>query len=200
LPPNERSIKFPKVIFVILVVLSLIIVAASATSVTIASTVVEAKYGLLTYIFYLDSDSVETTTPNVNTEMTPPTTTGDQAIVAGDSAYLWSTEFASSTTISAGAWLVDLWALSLLEGSFTVTAYVTNSAGTVQSTVASGVATTTLSDTEASASAEFLGAQVTVPAGGYIEVELTAPTLGVILLYWGTAQLTDFQIPRVVLT
>ena len=190
-----------KVALVALLSISIVLISAGASMATVTTFKHEAKYGILIYVYYLDSSTVSSTTPSVNTAMTPPTGTGSQLLLVGESAYLWSTQFSSATTISSGKWLLDLWAESVLGGSFTVSIYVTNSAGTIQSTVVNAGTTGTIGTlTEAQVSTTFSGSQVSVPANGYIEVELTAPTVGAIELYWGAAQLTDFQVPKTVLS
>jgi hypothetical protein len=190
-----------KLVFAILVTISLIGIAANATSASVTAIKVEAKYGILIYTYYLISSTVTTTTPSTNTALIPPTGTGTHTFLAiSETAYLWSTQFPTATTISPGAWLLDLWASSVLGGTMTVSIYITNSAGTIQSTIVSSGTTSTIGETKGQVATTFIGSEVSVPANGYIEVEVTAPTLSVITMDWGAAQLTDFQVPKTVLS
>jgi hypothetical protein len=85
-----------------------------------------------------------------------------------------------------------------------ISIYVTIGAGTVLSTIVSGASTPTIGTSETQVSMSFSSASVTVPAGGYISVVLFAPTGSgnpqSYTIYWGTGQLTNFQVPITVLT
>jgi hypothetical protein len=183
-----------------LIILSVIGVSASATSVTIASVHDEVKYAILTYVYYLISSTVTTTTPSTNTALTPPGGSGSHNLLIGSSAYLWSTQFLAATTISSGNWLLDLWASSLLGGSMTVSIYITDSSGAVQSTIVNGGTTNAIGASNGQVATSFSGSQVSVPSNGYIEVVLTIPAVSTMTLYWGVAQLTNFQVPKTVLS
>jgi hypothetical protein len=85
-----------------------------------------------------------------------------------------------------------------------VSIYVTNSAGTVQSTIVSNAVTPVIGTSITQVAMRFSGSSVTVPAGGYINVVLYAPTGSgnptYYNIYWGTGQLTNFQVPYRVLS
>jgi hypothetical protein len=51
-------------------------------------------------------------TPSTNTAFTPSSSNGAYSVAKSSSAYLWSPQFGSATTISAGNWVLGLWATS----------------------------------------------------------------------------------------
>jgi len=77
--------------------------------------------------------------------------------------------------------------------TFSVSIYVTNSAGTTTSTVASGVTSPTLTTSATEYVMAFSGSQVSIPANGYISVVIVAST-GSDVVFWGGTQPTDFQV------
>ncbi len=83
-----------------------------------------------------------------------------------------------------------------------ISIYVTNSAGTAQSTISSDVVTSTIGTSKTAIVVESSGSQVSVPSSGYIEAVLDAPSSGPssFTIYWGKAQLTDFQVPYHILS
>jgi len=184
----------------VFVLIAAIAVGSYATSVSVTTTKLAASGGNLTYLYFESTTASSTTSPSVNTALAQPSGTGTTTISRGSTVRLWSTQFSASRTISAGTWVVDLWALaSGRSGALTVSVYVTNSAGTVQSTIASSVSTPTIDTSKTQAAIQQSGSSVTVPASGYVEVSLTAPSGGSsptsFTLYWGKAQGTDFQVP-----
>jgi hypothetical protein len=183
------------VLFVILVTI------AYAAAVSVSTEKLQSLYGELRYVYYETSSTVSTTTPNVNTAMTPPTGTGETEILASSSAYLWSTQFQQQTPVSAGVWVLNFWASGLSAGgSFTISIYVTNSAGTKVSTLVGGASSGALSLSETEVTNAFSASAATIPASGYVEVVLASSVLGAAFLDWGSGQLTDFQLPQSVLT
>jgi len=82
---------------------------------------------------------------------------------------------------------------SISSDTASVSIYITGSTGTVTSTVANSVQSPTLGTSEAEISMIFAGAQVTVPANGYISVVIVASSGTTV--YWGVGQPTDFQVP-----
>jgi hypothetical protein len=113
--------------------------------------------------------------------------------------YLYSPAFASSLSVPAGNWVVDLWASSKTTGkTMTVAIYIVNSAGTVVSTVNGGTSTPPIPGAASEAGVTLAGAAVTIPAGDYIRVAFTAPggpgTSPSFTVYWGDAQPTNFQV------
>jgi hypothetical protein len=182
-------------------VVAIVAINASAAIVNIISERLQTKYGELTFLFYETSSTVSTTTPNVNTATTPPSGTGSTEILAGSSAYLWSTEFQKATSVSRGNWVLNFWALGLgLSGSATISIYVTNSAGTEVSTLVSGGSSGSIGLSKSEISDELSCSAATIPAGGYIEVVLTSALTSAMVLYWGSGQLTDFQVPETILS
>jgi hypothetical protein len=85
-----------------------------------------------------------------------------------------------------------------------VSIYVTNSAGTVQSTIVSNALTPTIETSVTQVAMTFSGNSLTVPAGGYLNVVLFAPTGSghptYFTIYWGVGQFTNFQVPYRVLS
>jgi trimeric autotransporter adhesin len=51
-------------------------------------------------------------TPSTNTAQTQSGSSGSYSVTRGSSAYLWSSQFTSVTTISSGTWVLGLWATS----------------------------------------------------------------------------------------
>jgi len=80
-----------------------------------------------------------------------------------------------------------------------VSIYVTGPTGTVVTTVASNVQSPVLGTAEGLFSMAFAEAQVSIPASDYLSVVITASS-DTCTVYWGTGQLTDFQVPVKVLT
>lgn len=195
----------PTILFVFLVLICTLGVSSFyASSVNISRTTFQADYGTLTYVYFETSSGPGSSTPGTNTALIPSLGSGSYAVSRGSSAYLWSAPFAQAATVSAGTWVLDLWAAGSSSGVMKVSIYVTNSGGTVQSTIASSVATSTIGSTETQVVLRFSGVQVSVPASGYIEVELYAPSGSgnprSFTIYWGAAQQTDLQVPYSVLS
>lgn len=189
---------------VALIFTGIFFIASSATLVPVASQHLQTKAGLLTYVYFETVSGPGSTTPSTNTAQTPPGGSGSYLISRGTSAYLWSPQFTSVTQISSGTWVLDLWAAGKSSGSMQVSIYVTNSAGTVQSTIVSNAATPTIGTSITQVKMTFSGNSVTVPAGGYLNVVLTAPTGSgnpqSYTIYWGTGQFTNFQVPYRILS
>lgn len=76
----------------------------------------------------------------------------------------------------------------------------TDSTGALVSTLLSSTTTNSLLSTETQTATIFSISAGSIPAGGYIEVILSAPTSTSITIYWGVGQPTNFQLPRVVAT
>ena len=82
---------------------------------------------------------------------------------------------------------------TLSSNTVSVSVYVANSAGTSTATVASSLQSPLLATTKSEISMMFSASQVTIPANGYIEIVILAPT-GARTIYWGAGQPTDFQV------
>jgi hypothetical protein len=173
-------------------------IVSFAASVTVTAVNYQAQVGSLDYVYYETVAGPSSTTPGANTAQSPPTGSGSYLILVGSSAYLWSPQFSSAVTISAGTWVLDFWAFGIALGSMTVSIYTTTSTGAAHNTIVSG-AGETLSAAKTQIVSRFTSPSTTVPAGGYIEVVLTAPTLSAATIYWGSGELTNFQVPYRVL-
>jgi hypothetical protein len=182
------------------VVLPALVMVSFAASVTRTDVTYQAQAGTLSFVYFETASGSTSTTPGTNTAQTPPTGTGTYEILVGDSEYVYSPQFAASTTISAGVWVFDYWALGLtLAGSMTISIATVTSTGTVQTTVVSA-ASETLTLTKTQIVLRASSPQVTVPANGYIRVQLTAPALSAAEISWGSGQLTNVQVPYRVLS
>lgn len=82
---------------------------------------------------------------------------------------------------------------SISSNAASVSIYVTNSAGTTTATVASSVPSSVIGTSEFEYTMIFSAAQVTIPAGGYISIVITASATS-LTIYWGAGQLTNFQV------
>jgi hypothetical protein len=175
-----------------------------AATVTVTMTTTQQQSGVLTNVYYETADGVSGSTPSVNTALNPPTGTGHYTITRGSSTYLWSPQFANSIVIPAQAWVLDMWVSGASSGTMTITIVTTDSSGTTSKTVVSGVSTGSISNSESQVVTTFSGVQATIPANGYIQVTLTAPTgpgnPKSFTVYWGAGQLTDFQVMMSVLS
>ncbi|MCX6654844.1 MAG: hypothetical protein NTY03_06950, partial [Candidatus Bathyarchaeota archaeon] len=94
---------------VVLIFMGIFFIASSATLVPVASQRLQTKAGLLTYVYFETVSGPSSPTPSPNTAQTPPSGSSSYTINQGVTGYLWSPQFTSSTTISAGKWVVDLW-------------------------------------------------------------------------------------------
>jgi hypothetical protein len=182
--------------------IGLLAAGSFATSVTVTSSTVATDSGYLTSVYYENANGRTGAAPNVNTALSPPGTTGSYAITRGSSDILWSSHFSSATTIPAGPWGLDLWALASSSGSLTVSIVITNSAGTTTATVLSTGSTSAVGTSKKQVFTSFSGSGVAVPADGYVKITLTAPTGGgnpsSFTVYWGKGQLTSFQFNTVI--
>jgi len=189
----------------VLILVAAVSMGSFATNVTVTTTRLAGSAGTLTYAYFESASASSGTSPSVNTALSQPSGTGTTTISRGSTVDLWSTQFASSRTLATGTWVIDIWALANgRSGQLTVSVYVTNSAGTVQSTVLASASTPTVGTSKTQVAVTASGLSLTVPASGYVEVTLTAPsgtgTPTSFTLYWGKAQGTDFQIPVSVVT
>jgi len=187
-----------RALFLVILFVGMLGVSSYATSVSVSTSSAADRAGLLTYIYFENANAGTTSTPTADTSLAAPSTTGSYVVNRGNTVYLWSTPFSTSRTIPAGSWVLDLWALAAKSGSMTVSILVTNAAGTTVATVLSSGTTSSIGTTKAQVATTFSGSSVTVPANDYILVKLTAPT-GTsnptsFTIYWGKAQLTDFQV------
>ena len=183
-------------------IVAVLSVGSYATSVTVTQMSVASSSGTLTYVYFESAAAAAGTSPAVNTALSQPSGTGSTTINRGGTDSLWSIKFANAWTIAAGFWVVDIWAAGASKGSMTVSIYITNPAGVVQTTIANGVSTPSISNTKNQVAFTVGGAAASIPANGYIEVSFTAPTgpgnPTSFTMYWGKAQGTNFQVPMAV--
>jgi hypothetical protein len=184
-----------------MILLSIVGMTSSyANPVQVVSIQLQTHGGVLTSVYFIYSSTLGSSTPSTNTQMTSPSGSGSHSIAKVGYGYIWSPQFGSATTISAGTWTVDLWVANSKSGTGLVSIYTTDSAGTIQSTLVDAVATPSFSSSsETQLVMRFSLAQVSVPANGYIEVTFQPAARNAGTLYWGTAQLSNFQVPTVVL-
>ncbi len=81
-----------------------------------------------------------------------------------------------------------------------LTLRTTDSAGTLVSTLLSSTNGVPVLATQTQTTIVFSISSGSIPAGGYLEVIITAPSTATITVFWGVGQPTNFQVPRVVLT
>lgn len=98
-----------------------------------------------------------------------------------------SCAFGTSTTY----WGVLCDALMPARETITISYYTTNSAGTVQSTMASGSAATI---TALYQSVSVTSSAGSVPASGYVEVVISGPAGAALTVYWGFPKPTLFEV------
>ena len=96
--------------FFLLLLTCLLAISSFATPVTVTSTKLQAREGYLTNVYFETASGPGSSTPGTNTAQTPSGTSGSYSVPSGTSGYLWSPQFGSLTTVSAAAWVLDLWA------------------------------------------------------------------------------------------
>jgi len=100
--------RMPFLFFILLT--CLLFISSFATPVTVTSTRLQALGGYLTNVYFETASGPGTSTPGTNTAQSPSGTSGSYSVPSGTSGYLWSPQFGSSITTSAGMWVLDLWA------------------------------------------------------------------------------------------
>ena len=184
-------------------VLSVLALISFATPVSVTNTALQAKSGELSNIYFETVVGPGSSTPSTNTAQSPSSGTGQYSVTRGSTAYLWSPQFGSGAAISAGTWVLDLWASGSSSGTMSVSILTTDSTGVVQSTIANPVATPTIGASKTQVVIRVSSGSANVPSLGYIEVTLYAPTGSSrptsFIVYWGSGQQTDFQAPMVTL-
>lgn len=102
---------------------------------------------------------------------------------------------ASYTLGTTTTWSIIVDAIEAASATLGVNVYTTNSGGTVQNTLISSGTTGTITSSKTLVSTSFSSSAGTIPASGYIEVQLTASSSASVTIYWGTGQLTQFLTP-----
>jgi uncharacterized protein (DUF2141 family) len=170
-------------------------VSASAANTAIQTTTVQAQQGkVMLFIYYENANAASGSAPLVNTGTTRPTASGSYPMITPNPGHLWTPQYMNATNIPAGDWTFNIWETSSRSGSIIVSVYTTDTEGRRVSTILSdAVITVTTAKTEATAT--FFGSAGTIPSGGgYIEV-IVKPTGGAtVTMYWGSEQLTNFQL------
>jgi hypothetical protein len=181
-------------LFLAFLLIGALAVGSYATSVSVSTKTFAAESGVLTNVYFESATASASATPSVVTATTQPGTTGSTNIAKSGTVYLYSAQFTSARSIAAGSWVFDEWALVSVSGTMTIKITIVNSAGAVQTTVASGT-TPAVATTKGQVALSLAGSAATVPANGYIRVAIKAPTGATSTLYWGMAQGTNFQVP-----
>ena len=101
-----------RALVIVFFVIAMVAVASFAGSVGVSSTNLQAKAGVLSNLYFQNVSGPGTSTPSVNTALTLTSSTGSYALGTSSSAYLWSPQFASATTVNAGNWYLGLWTSS----------------------------------------------------------------------------------------
>ncbi|HZW57293.1 MAG TPA: hypothetical protein VFF30_13475 [Nitrososphaerales archaeon] len=183
---------------------SMLGVTSSAASANVTMTTYQADSGMIANVYFEPSFGPGSATPSTNSAQSPSSNSGSYTISRGSSAHIWSPQFPSSVTMSAGIWGLDLWAAGSKSGSMKISFYVTDSSGAIQRTIVSNVATQTIGTGRTQVVSTFSISQVSIPAAGYIEAVLTAPTgssnPSSFTIHWGSGQQTNFQVPYMVLS
>ncbi|MDA4124007.1 MAG: hypothetical protein OK438_00960 [Thaumarchaeota archaeon] len=99
-----------RLLTIALLIIAVLAVQSFATSVTVSTTNLQTKYGTLTNVYFETASGPGSSTPSTNTAQTPSGTSGSYSIPQATSGYLWSPQFVSATTVSAGNWVFDFWA------------------------------------------------------------------------------------------
>jgi hypothetical protein len=102
-----------KIMFFALLFISIVMVVSFASPVLVTTVNSQTNYGTLTYMYYETISGPAGSTPNTNTALIPTSSSGSYSIAKASTAYLWSPQFGSATAISAGNWVLGLWAASV---------------------------------------------------------------------------------------
>jgi hypothetical protein len=95
---------------------------------------------------------------------------------------------------------VSFGSVSSVVNALSVSIYVTDSSGNIQSTVAVNVQSPTIGSSMSQYVMSFAGSQITVPQNGYITIVFSATQTASYTVYWGKGQPTNFQVPYRVLS
>jgi len=100
----------------------------------------------------------------------------------------------SLSTSNAWALIGDALVPATAGTTILVSAYTTNSAGTTQSTLFSGLNSNNIPSNSGQVATVFSVASGNIPSLGYIKITLTAPLASTINIQWGNGKPTNFQI------
>ena len=101
-----------KKICLALIFVSIVATVSFASTASVTTVNSQTKYGTLTYIYFETVSGPSSSTPSTNTAFTPSGSSGSYSIARSSTAYLWSPQFGTAATISAGNWVLGLWAAS----------------------------------------------------------------------------------------
>jgi len=93
-----------------LLILALLTFQSFATPVTVTNANFQARRGQLTNVYFQTITGPESSTPSTNTALIPSASSGSYSVASGSSGYLWSPQFATSTTITSLNWVLNFWA------------------------------------------------------------------------------------------
>ena len=156
-PGKRHGRRLARTSLLLFILLSVLIVVALATPVTVTKANDASYAGSLIRPYFENQNAPVTgcTLPclTVDTQITQPTASSSFALASGSSMYLWSPQFVGTTTIPAGAWDVDFWAAAATYTSVAITLTNTKTPATpvpFQAMVQMNPASTTYSPYEAS--------------------------------------------------
>ena len=102
---------------IVFVLFALLSTASYATSVSVTTVQSAGKAGVLTNLYFESANAASGSAPTVNTALAQPSGTGSFTLTRGSTDGLWSSQFASAKTISAGTWVFDVWAKGATAGA-----------------------------------------------------------------------------------
>ena len=178
-------------------------VVLSGIATTVSPEKNAASIGVTAGLTFYESAIASTicSSPSTDTSFAAPTVAVASSFTVpnGTSVCLWSPQYTTATTIFAGTWLLNLWALSVgSTGSLSVSIYTINSSGYIESTIVSNAPTSTIGTSPSKVQTAMTGAQGSVAANGYVEVDLRASSTGPTsyTIYWGSnSQPSNFESP-----
>ena len=122
---GRRNLKI--IIPAVLLCLAIFILSSYASPVPVIPIILQTRTGLVTNVYFETVTGPSTSTPSPNTSMTSPTESGSYMISKGSTGYFWSPQFATTTTINGGKWVVDLWGALGVTAIYDVPITITNS-------------------------------------------------------------------------
>ena len=181
--------------FILLAILTGVLIYSYASSASVSIINVQSYSGELRYVYFEMAQGSTTSTPSTNTALSPSANAGSYSIKKGASAYLWSTQFTSSLTISPITWIVIIYASCSKSSTLHLSIETTSSTGTLQSSILTNAQSSTVGTSMSEVVLSAAGSGGAVPVKGYITAIITAPATGAAFctIYWGAGQQTDFQ-------
>jgi hypothetical protein len=170
----------------------------SVTSIQTGTTVSFSTSSSVSWSIIGDAVKGVLATGTVNSGFSSPSSTGSVTVANGVSAFIWSPAYPRATTVYAGSWLLDLWALAASSDVLNVILASTDSSYSITDLAFSG-STVSIGTSKSETKTTIAGSQLDVPSGGHIVVILTnlAGGAGSFTVYWGTGQVTNLKTPSV---